>query len=94
VAAERHVVTPASGAPPAPRLTLSELNRQLLAALTRTPLEHSTVRLTRNAKGDTQIEVACRTGENECETIDEAAAKAREVYDGLRRDYPLQESAP
>ena len=52
--------------------------------------EHSTVKLTRNAKGDTQIEVSVRTGETpETDTVEEAAAKARTVYDTLRGFYPL-----
>jgi len=52
--------------------------------------EHSSVRLTRNARGDTQIEVAVRTGESdELATVDDAAAKAKAVYDLLRSLYPM-----
>jgi hypothetical protein len=52
--------------------------------------EHDSVRLTRNAKGDTQIEVTVRTGDSEdVATIEAAAAKAQEVYDLLGRMYPM-----
>lgn len=73
------------------RLTLSEIARSQLAALNRAGGEHSMVRLSRNAKGDTQIEVAVRTGdEAELLTVEDAAAKARAIYDGLRTAYPLE----
>lgn len=70
---------------------------QILAAFvetmrTRATGEHSTVKLTRNAKGDTQIEVSIRTGESEdVATVEDAAAKARSVYDAMRMLYPLTE---
>lgn len=52
--------------------------------------EHSTVSLKTNAKGDTQVEVSVRTGETEdTATVEEAAAKARTVYDLLRSFYPM-----
>jgi hypothetical protein len=52
--------------------------------------EHDSVRLARNAKGDTQIEVVVRTGDAEdVQTIEAAAAKAQEVYDFLGRMYPM-----
>ena len=69
-----------------PRVTLSEIVRALLE---RGPGEHSSVKLTRNAKGDTQIEVTVRSGGVDAETLDEAARKAREHYDALRDEYPL-----
>lgn len=52
--------------------------------------EHDSVRLARNAKGDTQIEVVVRTGDTaDVATIEAAAAKAQEVYDLLGRMYPM-----
>lgn len=68
------------------RLSLSQIVELLL---TRGGGEHSSVTLTRNAKGLTQIEVTVRTGEAEdVATVDQAAAKARKVYDELRTTYP------
>jgi hypothetical protein len=71
------------------RLTLGDIVERQLAALARVSGEHSTVKLTRNARGDVQIEVSVRTGEGGLETADDAAAKARELYDGLAEQYPL-----
>lgn len=71
------------------RLRLSDVTRALLAAVSKTGGEHSTVRLTRNARGDTQIEVYVRTGDaDDVTTVDEAAAKAADVYDRLALVYP------
>jgi hypothetical protein len=53
-----------------------------LAALTTVSGDRSTVKLTRNAKGDTQIEVAV-------ESADDAETKARELYDSLATQYPI-----
>lgn len=58
--------------------------------LTRGGGEHSAVELTRNAKGETQINVTVRTSEDgEIETADDAARKATELYDQLRARYPM-----
>lgn len=73
---------------PRRRLTLSEIVEQQLAALSRVSGDHSTVKLTRNARGDTQIEVSVRTGEGGLETADQAAAEARRLYDDLATAYP------
>lgn len=84
-------------APPATihrRLTLSDVVELAFATLNRSGVDHSTVKLTRNAKGDTQIEVSVRTGEPGVETVEQAAAKAREVYDGIAAAYPMSEPAP
>lgn len=68
------------------RLTLSQIVELLL---TKGGGEHSSVTLTRNAKGLTQIEVTVRTGEaDDVATVDQAATKARAVYDDLRLAYP------
>jgi hypothetical protein len=72
------------------RVTVSEIMRAHLERMAHAGGEHSSVELSRNAKGDTQIKVAVRTGESaEAATIEDAAAKAREVYDALRMVYPL-----
>jgi hypothetical protein len=70
------------------RLTLSEIIELLLQ---RSPADHSTVKLARNARGDTQIEVSVRTGEPGLETVEQARAKAQEQYDHLRGLYPMQD---
>lgn len=73
------------------RLTLSDVVDRLLD---RGPTDHSSVTLSRNAKGDTQVEVVVRTGDSgEVQTADQAAAKARELYDTLTAAYP-REQAP
>jgi len=52
--------------------------------------EHSSVTLKTNAKGDVQIDVTVRTGETpEVATVDDAAAKAKAVFDVLRALYPV-----
>ena len=69
------------------RLRQSEIIELLL---TKAGGEHSSVTLTRNAKGETQIEVTVRTGEHGAvTTAAEAAAEAQTIYDGLRSAYPL-----
>lgn len=73
------------------RMSLSEV---LELVLTRAGGEHSSVTLTRNAKGETQIEVTVRTGEHGAvTTAAEAAAEAQTIYDGLRSAYPLATGA-
>jgi hypothetical protein len=51
--------------------------------------ENADVELTRNAKGETQISVGIKTAEGTVATLEEAAAKAHEVYDQTRRRYPM-----
>lgn len=71
------------------RLTLSQIVEMLLTRST----DRSTVTLTRNAKGGTQIEVSVRTGDAEdVATIEAAEQKARDVYDRLRATYPLSDA--
>lgn len=71
---------------PAKRLSLSQIVELLL---TRSTPERSAVTLTRNASGETQIEVTVRTGdEGEAVTVADAEERAREVYDRLRESYP------
>jgi hypothetical protein len=51
--------------------------------------EHSSVTLKTNAKGEVQIDVTVRTGETpDVATVDDAAAKAKAVFDTLRAFYP------
>lgn len=76
--------------PEARSLTRAEIMRGLLAAIGKTGGEHSTVKLTRNAKGDTQIEVSVRTGDTPgVETAADASAEAVRLYDNLRELYPM-----
>lgn len=70
----------------APRLTPTQrLHEVTMASLTREarPPE-SSVSLTRNARGVTQIDVTVRA-----EAADEAEKQAREIYERLRNRYPL-----
>jgi hypothetical protein len=72
-----------------PRLTLSQIVEMQLHALARGGQDHSTVELSRNAKGDTQIRVSVRTGEGDVETVEQARLRAQEQYDHLRDLYPI-----
>jgi hypothetical protein len=52
--------------------------------------DDASIKLTRNAKGDTQIEVDTKTNAHGgVATLDELEAKAQTTYDRLRRQYPL-----
>lgn len=74
------------GAPRAPRMSMGRVVELLL---TRSGGEHSSVTLSRNAKGETQIEVVVRTAEEgEVRTAHDAARVARELYDSLAAAYP------
>ena len=69
------------------RLSLSEIVTLLLS---RQQGERSSVTLSRNAKGVTQIEVTVRTGDtHESIPAVDAEAAAVAIYDGLRARYPL-----
>lgn len=71
------------------RMTLSEIVEQLLS---RGGGERSSVDLTRNAKGETQITVTVRTADTgDVQTIDDACLKAVELYDSLRSRYPMSD---
>ena len=50
--------------------------------------ERSSVTLSRNAKGETQIEVVVRTDDDAITTADLAMSKARELYDNACAAYP------
>lgn len=79
--------TPEQTAGASKRLSLSSIVELLLQ---RGAGEHSSVTLARNSKGETQIEVVVRTGEGgEVQTADQALAKAIELYDQARRQYPM-----
>jgi hypothetical protein len=78
---------PATTAEPSKRMTLSQVVEHLL---TRGSSQSSSVTLTRNAKGETQIEVVVRTdAELSIVTPDDARDTAEAVYDALRTKYPL-----
>jgi len=75
---------------PPKRLTLSEILQAHLDRMAHAGGERSSVELTRNAKGDTQIKVTVRTGDSDdTATVESATAKAREIYDALRMVYPM-----
>lgn len=72
---------------PAKRMTLSHIVELLL---TKAGHDRSSVTLSRNAKGETQIEVVVRTGDSsEVSDVLEAEQRAGDVYDRLRAKYPL-----
>lgn len=75
------------------RVTLSEVVRSQLQALQRTHGDHSSVELTRNAKGDTQIRVSVSTRPDGIDTPEDAAARAVAIYDGLAERYPIATEA-
>lgn len=72
---------------PTRRLSLSQIVELLITADAR---NHSTVTLARDPRGETQIEVKVRTGQaDDLATVEQAEAKAQEVYERLRERYPL-----
>lgn len=78
-------------APAKPRaLRKDDVLAALLAKTTQTGSEHSSIRLARNAKGDTQIEVVVRSGDSpEIQTASDAAAEANRLYTNFCELYPL-----
>lgn len=74
------------------RITLSEITTELLAAVKRGGSDHSSVELTRNARGHVQIRVNVYAGEAEIASPEDAAARAVALFDQLRERYPLPES--
>jgi hypothetical protein len=83
-----HPKNQAHSSPESPkRMTLSQVVEHLLS---RSSSQSSSVTLTRNAKGETQIEVVVRTDhELGITTPDDARATAETVYDALRSKYPV-----
>jgi hypothetical protein len=74
---------------PTPRASLSEIVRLLLA---RGSSERSSVTLTRNAAGATQMEVSVRTGDDgDVLTAEDAERKAVEIYARLDARFPASE---
>lgn len=71
------------------RLTQSQIIEAQIHALSRGSGDHSSVELSRNARGDTQIRVAVRTGESdEVQTPRQAVEHAAQLYDELADRYP------
>ncbi|MBI3936946.1 MAG: hypothetical protein HY323_08210 [Betaproteobacteria bacterium] len=62
----------------------------LLAALNRGRSESSSVELTRNAKGDTQIKVSVSSREGE--SIEATSMRAQDTYDALAQKYAAPKS--
>lgn len=74
-------------ASPPKRLSLSEIVSMLL---TRSGGSGSSVTLSRNARGVTQIEVTVRTGdEDDLQTPEQAAERCNAIYASLRATYPM-----
>lgn len=69
----------------------AELYEQLRGQYPQTEAaDDAAVKLSRNAKGETQIEVETKTNRHgRTILVDEAEAKATSVYERLRRQYPL-----
>jgi hypothetical protein len=72
---------------------IAEQRTIIAALLERGGGEHSSVVLTRNSKGDTQIEVTVRTDGETIVSADEAFAKACELYDAACTKYPPGETS-
>lgn len=68
---------------------LAEQRSIIHALLERGGGENSSVVLTRNAKGETQIEVTVRTDAHLVTTAELAMEKARELYDAACEAYPF-----
>jgi hypothetical protein len=67
---------------------IAEQRATITALLARGGGEHSSVVLTRNSKGDVQIEVTVRTDDYVVPTADAAYLKARELFDAALSAYP------
>lgn len=75
-------------------VTKTELVRGLLAHLTKTGGEHSTVKIGRNAQGMPTFEVQVRTGEsNAIASAADAAAEAIRLYRNLEELLPYVKPA-
>lgn len=70
------------------RLTMGELNRRLLAVLTRPPRDRSSVTVSRNAKGHFQFEVTVHAGDVGADTATDAEDLACAIVDRLIGKYP------
>jgi len=68
-------------------MTNDQLIERLVSALSANGADHSCVKLSRNAKGETQIEVSVRTDSAEILTADDASVKAQAVYDAMAEKY-------
>jgi hypothetical protein len=75
---------------PGNRLTLSKIVEAQVMLMGRVSAERSSVKLTRNAKGDTQIEVRVAIGENGVDSAEAANSKAQQIYDALTAKYDIQ----
>lgn len=74
----------------APRRRALSLSEVVELLLKREGSDHSSVSLTRDAKGETKIEVTVRSSQGgEVNTPGEAAREAVRLYDVLRARYPL-----
>lgn len=75
-------------------VTKSELVRGMIAALTKTGGEHSTVKIGRNAQGRPTFEVSVRTGESDAiATAADAAAECLRLWRELDELLPFVEAA-
>lgn len=91
--ARRLTVLPGGKDAPRKRISTSDVLDAFLDRMRNDGGTGATVKLTRNAKGDVQIEVSVRTGDTpEITSAEDAAAKARSLYDGLAAIYPMLES--
>jgi hypothetical protein len=72
----------------------AEITRALLAAITKTGGEHSTVKIGRNAQGRPTFEVSVRTGESDAiATAADASAEALRLYRELDELLPYLQAA-
>ena len=66
-----------------------EVYDRLSLAYPARPHDNSAVTLTRNAKGETQVDVSIKSSGNGAATIEDAETKAVDVYDRMRGAYPM-----
>lgn len=86
---DQHWAEPANVSASRPkRLTQNQLVERLLHALGRGGQDHSSFKLVRNAKADTQIEVIIRAEKSDPQSITEARELCEAEYDHLCRRYP------
>jgi hypothetical protein len=69
------------------RLTLTQIVEKQIAAMTTSSTERSGVKLTLNARGETQVEVKVSTAEDGTGTIEAASEKAQLIFDALTAKY-------
>lgn len=78
---------------PRRRVSKDDVLAGFVASLNRGGQEHSSVRIARNARGDTQFEVVVRSGDTpEISTAAEAMAEATRLYQVLDEAFAMRKA--